>query len=525
MLGGLAASILAASSWAAGAVPVSFRTHPPGLVERIGVGGGASLALFYVGLVVAVLAWVALGRLVLADPAVPARRMAITVAVWAAPLLLAQPFGSRDLWSYAAQGHLAAAGLDPYLATPADRPGNFLANVSPVWVHAPSPYGPLWTLVSRAVVNLSGNDAGRSAVLLRVPAALGLALLVAGSADLCARLGIRSDRALWAAAANPLTLALTLGGGHNDLLMVGLMVTGVAVVVQPGTTPRTLVPAAALVTAAAAVKSPAFVGLAFLVPLWLATRPSNRVAAAAVGPRGSVNRIVRAAAAVLVTAIVVFAALTAIEGHGLGWADQVSTRAVAVNWLSVPTAAAMIADVVRGHPSGATTVDAAMAQWRTGGLGLAAIVLTALWVQATARAGRPSSRSRLRTWAHRTRLDGPPGTLRLLGLAFLALIVLSPAVQPWYLLWALPWFAASGIGRRAAAIVTGTSVALVFMVRPKGTGVIMSPVVILVLAAAAMAGALAHRWWAADAGGDSGPADDHSDSARPGVRADRRADL
>ena len=79
------------------------------------------------------------------------------------------------------------------------------------------------------------------------------------------RLAPVPGRALWLGVANPLVLVHLVSGGHNDALMVGLLVAGLAVA------PRALLPAAALVTLAALVKVPALAGLAFL-PL-LVPRP------------------------------------------------------------------------------------------------------------------------------------------------------------------------------------------------------------------------------------------------------------
>ena len=45
-----------------------------------------------------------------------------TGALWALPLLLAPPMASRDVYSYACQGHLFANGLNPYEAGVATLP-------------------------------------------------------------------------------------------------------------------------------------------------------------------------------------------------------------------------------------------------------------------------------------------------------------------------------------------------------------------------------------------------------------------
>jgi len=49
--------------------------------------------------------------------------------------------------------------------------------------------------------------------------------------------------------------------------------------------------------------------------------------------------------------------------------------------------------------------------------------------------------------------------VRSLMLAFLAVVALGPVVQPWYLLWALPLAAASGLSRRELRIVVALTAA------------------------------------------------------------------
>jgi alpha-1,6-mannosyltransferase len=81
------------------------------------------------------------------------------------------------------------------------------------------------------------------------------------------------------------------------------------------------------------------------------------------------------------------------------------------------------------------------------------------------------------------------GPLRALGLALLVIVVLSPTVQPWYLLWGLVVLAAVATEREVRALAAASAV-LCLLVLPGGRHVIRPPlygVPMLLVAAAAYA--------------------------------------
>jgi alpha-1,6-mannosyltransferase len=69
-----------------------------------------------------------------------ARWLVWTGVLWALPLLAAPPLASRDVYSYACQGWLYAAGPDPYEVGAATCP--WVDAVAPLWRDTPAPYGP-----------------------------------------------------------------------------------------------------------------------------------------------------------------------------------------------------------------------------------------------------------------------------------------------------------------------------------------------------------------------------------------------
>src|SRR5262249_38334504 len=75
--------------------------------------------------------------------------------------------------------------------------------------------------------------------------------------------------------------------------------------------------------------------------------------------------------------------------------------------------------------------------------------------------------------------------VRALGLALLAMVVLGPVVQPWYLLWPFALLAAAGLTDTAVGAVAGASVALSLLVPPQGSALLLDWAPMLTAAAAA----------------------------------------
>lgn len=391
-------------------------------------------ALAVTGVVLLLGAWAGLR-------AAPARAQLRAAALWALPLLLAPPVFSRDVYAYAAQGALVHAGLDPYTLGPAALPGPLADSVAAQYAGAPSPYGPVFLGLAGRVVALTGQHVVPAVLLLRLLAVAGLGLVAWALPRLAPG---DPGRALWLGLVNPLVLLHGVGGAHNETLMAGLLVAGVAVG-RPGRAPddgpgaagpRFLALAAVLVTGGALVKLPALAGLAVLPD----RRPRPLALATGV--------------AVLTTAVA-----TAVSGLSLGWL-RTSTAGVQGPSLLSPVYGLGRALQAAGVPHG---LDAA----RTAGILLGAVVAVALLLAAP-------------------RL----GALRALGGTLLAVAVLAPAVQPWYLLWGLPPLAAA-VGRKGTRALAAASAVLCLAVLPSGVPVLQGPVwglpVLLALVAAGLA--------------------------------------
>ena len=129
--GALGSVIIAASSWWVAALPSTLRHNPPTVLSVFPFGGAVPRVCYYVGLALVVVTWLAFGRwLLVHGRPLPARDLLRYVLSVAAPLLVAAPVASRDLWAYAAQGNMMVRGVNPYVfgpfTVPGDRPAHWV---------------------------------------------------------------------------------------------------------------------------------------------------------------------------------------------------------------------------------------------------------------------------------------------------------------------------------------------------------------------------------------------------------------
>jgi alpha-1,6-mannosyltransferase len=154
--------------------------------------------------------------------------------------------------------------------------------------------------------------------------------------------------------------------------------------------------------------------------------------------------LVRRATVVAVTAVATVVTATAVLGYGYGWLSALSTPVSSGRLLSLT--------------SNIGAVLGAFAHQ----LGLASSPTLATVVR---MAGLAVALAAVPYWLWRTRLLGPE---RAVGMALLTVVVLSPAVQPWYFLWGLlpiaATFSAGPIRTRLAA----ASIGLLFATFPCG---------------------------------------------------------
>ncbi|GGT83394.1 MULTISPECIES: polyprenol phosphomannose-dependent alpha 1,6 mannosyltransferase MptB [Streptomyces] len=421
-LGAAGSLAVAVGGLAAGTLPVR---EPWGLwVPRGSMVTVAGAVLAYLGLTLLVAAWWRYGRL-LADGV--RDRILVTLACWTAPLLLAPPLYSADVYSYIAQGAMVLEGHDVYGAGPSvlgpdDLGADAADSVGGHWTDTPAPYGPVFLVLAQAVVRLTGGEI--------VPAVFGMRLIALGALALIvwAVRGLGGDsRALWLAALNPLLLIHVVGGMHNDGLMIGLMLSGVLLAVR-----GRWVPGCVLVGLAMMIKSPAAVALLF-IGVMVARRDG--------GVRGLVKGLLLPG---LVAGAVAVGA-TLVAGTGFGWLRTQSVAGAIHTALSVTSDVGLgLGLLVGDDPEPVKSVVQTL-----GLLAAVVIILVLAW----------------RAW--QGRIDPVLG----LGLSLVGLVALSPMVQPWYVLWgtvAVGAVGAVGWGSRLGAVLGVVSGALVYETAPSG---------------------------------------------------------
>ena len=418
----------------------STRQHDPLLESihmswlRFGHGLVLSSVVLWAGVGLMLIAWLGLGRRVLAGE-MTGFTMNATTGFWLAPLLLSVPVFSRDTYSYLAQGALLRDGLDPYAVGPVANPNILLDNVSPIWTITTAPYGPAFILVAKLVTMAVGNNVVAGTMLLRLCMLPGLALLIWATPRLARHLGTDGSTALWICVLNPLVLIHLMGGVHNEMLMVGLMAAGIALSFAGRHVLGT-----SLITVAIAVKATAGIALPFMVWVWarhLCDRRGYRPARA----------FLAATAMSTLIFVVVFGILSAVAGVGLGWLSALAGSVKIINWLTVPTAAANIIYAVFSGFFGVHFYPM-LRITRFAGIAIIAVSLPLLW------------------W--RFRRDDRAA---LTGIAFSMLVVVLfvPAALPWYYSWPLAVVAPLAQSRRTIAIIAGLSTWVMVIFKPDGS--------------------------------------------------------
>jgi alpha-1,6-mannosyltransferase len=425
-------------------------------------GRGVSIAVIYVGMAALGVAWLGLGQ-ALPEP----RRLLLIGGLWLLPLALAPPLFSRDIYSYLAQGTILHLGHSPYHSTPSDllRLGqpHVLAAVSPFWRRTTAPYGPLFLELISLIVGFTGSDLIAGVLLTRLLELGGIVLLAIFVPRLARVLGTDTRRAIWLALMSPLVALQLVAAGHNDVLMIGLLVAGVVLALEG----RPLL-GIAICALAATIKVPALAGAVFIAVSW-ARAEDTRTA-----------RLRFLVAGGLLTAAVL-ALVTVAGGVGVSWISTslfstpakvrlAITPATGVGW----TLSALLRDV--GIATSSRAVESAC--------GVVAFALTAA-------AGL--------VLLYRARIAK---LAPYLGAVLLVAAAGGPAAWPWYFTWGLVLIAGCRGPQRSIALALAL-VASAFLVKPNGILALPLPTAPAVVAVYALIGGAAWLSWRRR-GGDRG---------------------
>lgn len=393
---------------------------PPGQWLFLGV------IAVYGGMLLMLRAWVDLARVVTRHPGIPVRLFVPVFIAWIAPLLVVAPLFSKDAYSYAAQGELMSHHINPYAYGPQllnGTPFQFLTDQ--LWANVPSPYGPVFLTLDGWLVQLTGHNALLSIEALRLLAVAGTAMFAAAIPVVARSFGRDGASAFVLAALNPLVLLNFVGGAHNDALMLGLLIAGLALARE-----RHPVIGIVLVALAALVKVPAVLGVIYIGWDWAGSDVPFR------------ERIPRLAEAVAI-AVAVMAVISQLVGLGWGWVLGLGNPNTVRSWMDPATAIGLGLGKLVGA-IGLGSHSHALLSLARGVAFLVAVVIGArlLW------------RSR-----------GGVSSLRAIGLTMLAVVILGPVVQPWYLAWGLVLLAPLAEGRLRTALIW-LSVAVSFLGLP-----------------------------------------------------------
>jgi len=434
----------------------STRQHDPLLESlhlswlRFGHGLVVSSLLLWSGVILMLAAWLWLGRRLVDGRPTSEYTMIATTAFWLAPLLLSVPLFSRDTYSYLAQGALLRDGFDPYAVGPIENPISLLDNVSSIWTTTTAPYGPAFILVAKLVTVLVGNNVVAGTMLLRLCMLPGLALLIWSAPRVARHVGADGSVALWICVLNPLVIVHLMGGVHNEMLMVGLMMAGIAL-----TFAGRHVAGAALIAVAVAVKATAVLALPFMVWVWVRHRGGNRVRA-----------FLEASAASVATFVAVFAVLSGLAGVGLGWLTALAGSVRIINWLTIPTAVANLTEAIGGLfvP---VNFYAVLEVTRLAGIAVILVALPLLW------------------WRFR---HDDRESLQGIAWAMAVVVLFVPAALPWYYTWPLAVVSALAQSRSSIALIAGFSTWIMVIFKPDGShGMYSWPHVLLATAIAVAA--------------------------------------
>jgi cbb3-type cytochrome oxidase subunit 3 len=278
-----------------------------------------------------------------------------------------------------------------------------------------------------------------------------LRVVAIGGALLCVAAGLRiaADRGTFVrlAALSPLVLVHVVSGAHNDVLLAGLVVTGLSLAARPLQSSAfqgvlNVAAAGAAFGLASGVKITAVAAAPFAVPLLL--KEDRRFA-----------RVLAVSGGIGVAVVITYTLMSVLTKHGLGFVKALDATGSMVQWLSLPTGVGMaIGYALRMTGQGPETFGAAVSVARTAGLVALVLVLVGLWWW-TVR--RPRERSEVLVAA---------------GLGLLATAVLGPTFYAWYAIGGLVVLAAAvpaGPGRLRTAVTVAAG-GLIFLTLPDSLG-------------------------------------------------------
>lgn len=171
----------------------------------------------------------------------PTRWTIAAVIAANAIFFLAPPMALTDIFNYINYGRMEVVHhLNPYTTYPVLEPHSDPSYALSNWHELLSPYGPLFTLLTFALVPLGVAASFWTIKAILIATSLGTILLVWKCAQL---LGRDPVKAIVLVGLNPIVLVWGLGGDHNDFLMVFFIMLGFYLLLRGGAFARPVAPA------------------------------------------------------------------------------------------------------------------------------------------------------------------------------------------------------------------------------------------------------------------------------------------
>ncbi|HIW90062.1 MAG TPA: polyprenol phosphomannose-dependent alpha 1,6 mannosyltransferase MptB [Candidatus Corynebacterium avicola] len=423
----------------------------------------------FVGIALLVLGWLMLWRFCLparvgSSPVLPMRSLQRTFVLWVIPLVVTAPMFTQDIYSYLAQGSIAAQGMDPYSGGPVDILGvdDDLARSVPFeWSHSPAPYGPVAVGIAALISLVTGDVIGPAVVLHRLVSILAVAATAWAVIQLARRCSVRPQAALWLGILNPLVMLHLVAGVHNEAVMMGLLLCGVELGLRAADPVRTTgrrwaftSASILLICCAGMVKVTAFLALGFV----------GVAIARLLG--GRFRDLLLSAALFLAGSVAVVSAVSLGTGLGFGWILVQGGATEIISWMSLTTDVGLLTAGTAQFLGLGDHTAAALGTARVLGLMVGGFwVVRMLWA------------------SYRGRIHPVGG----LGVATFMLVVFFPVVHPWYVLWAIMPLAAWANQRFFRLAVVAYSVVLSFFILPRGLNLPPATVTMMYLMSAGIA--------------------------------------
>ncbi|WP_267490295.1 polyprenol phosphomannose-dependent alpha 1,6 mannosyltransferase MptB [Parenemella sanctibonifatiensis] len=398
VIGLIGSTLLAAATFALAWVPPRIVQEVWLLhVARTRTGRELSEAMAIFGVMAMAYAWLRIRPQV--EPHI---RHHVVAILWSLPMLAVPPMLSRDAYAYTDQGWILHLGFNPYVTPMGTLPGPYWQLVDGIWAGTTTVYPPLALALQALVITITGFVPMLGVYGMRLPTIGAVILMAVFLPKLARKVGVSPQIALWAAVVNPLTLIHFIGGAHNDAGMVGVMVLAL----WAATKRWGLVTGAILIGCAVAIKQPAALAGVGVVMLAL---PKDIKAWTAAKRWG---RIVWTSLVGGAIALATFLLITVATGLDLGWLTG-SGAPSAVDTMAPLNMAAVTLEKAAGVANLGDYDFRPIFEF----IGTAAMVVL------------------IGYWFFKYSWKKP---LHFVCYSLLAVALLGPSLQAWYVLWGLP---------------------------------------------------------------------------------------